>query len=28
LRLIDILAKKAPEIWQEQEEMWGVSNSK
>ena len=23
LRLIDILAKKAPEIWQEQEEMWG-----
>ena len=22
LRLIDILAKKAPEIWQEQEEMW------
>ena len=24
LRLIDILAKKAPEIWQEQEEMWLV----
>ena len=23
LRLIDILAKKAPELWQEQEEMWG-----
>ena len=22
LRLIDILAKKAPEIWQKQEEMW------
>jgi len=22
LRLIDILAKKAPEIWQEQEKMW------
>jgi site-specific DNA recombinase len=24
LRLQDIFAKKAPEIWQEQEEMWGV----
>tara|TARA_Y100000389_G_C17372094_1_gene469595 strand:+ start:14 stop:424 length:411 start_codon:yes stop_codon:yes gene_type:complete len=24
LRLIDILAKKAPEIWQEQEEIWLV----
>ena len=24
LRLIDVLAKKAPELWQEQEEMWGV----
>jgi hypothetical protein len=24
LRLQDIFAKKAPEIWQEQEEMWGI----
>lgn len=24
LRLQDIFAKKAPEIWQEQEEVWGV----
>jgi len=25
LRLQDIFAKKAPEIWQEQEEMWGFN---